>query len=172
MNPVDRRHNHIINLNEVTPSEQSHGKRFAYKTRWLGRANGAKGIGCSWYEVPPGKCAFPKHFHCANEEALFILEGKGTLVIGKDTVEVGAGDYVTLLPGPDHAHLLTNTGSEPLRYLALSTLITTEVVGYPDSKKIGAASVFWKGDKPEIWVRQIHLEQNQAGYYDGEDEVE
>src|SRR2546427_13010010 len=66
------------------------------------------------------------------------LEGEGSARIGDATVRLRAGDYVTFPTGPESAHILTNTGAGPLRYLCFSTLPTTEVVGYPDSKKIGA----------------------------------
>src|SRR6185503_12001505 len=90
-------------------------------------------------EVEPGRAAFPHHFHCVNEESIYVLEGEGALRIGKDTVAVKAGDYVTFPTGPDFAHQLKNTGTQNIRYLRFSTLSSAEVVGYPDSKKIGAA---------------------------------
>jgi len=49
---------------------------FAFRRKRLGAAAGGKGIGLSWFELPPGKKAFPSHFHLANEEAMFILEGE------------------------------------------------------------------------------------------------
>jgi uncharacterized cupin superfamily protein len=167
---TQRRHKHVINVDEVEPQTTTEGARFGFTTRGLGRATDARGIGCSWYEVAPGRAAFPRHWHAANEEALFVLEGEGTLRIGDDQVRVGRGDYVTLPTGPEAAHKLTNTGPGPLRYLCFSTLVPTEIVGYPDSKKIGAA-VF---DPTSRWaapprVRMIVREDAQVGYYEGED---
>ena len=83
-------------------------------------------------EVEPGKTAFPFHFHSAIEEALYILEGKGTLRVGADKVEVRAGDYVGLPPGPEYTHALTNTGTGALRYLTMSGP-ATPVVASPQS---------------------------------------
>jgi uncharacterized cupin superfamily protein len=161
-----RRHPHVANLSEVEPRTASQGSRFAFTTRWFTRATGAKGIGCSWFEVPPGKTAFPAHYHCANEEAAFILEGEGTLRFGGQTVLLRAGDYVTFPVGPDAAHEIVNTGSAPLRYLGISTLAPVEIVGYPDSKKIGAAASSGFGEPP--WIRAIHRQDDTVGYYDGE----
>ncbi|MFN7135312.1 MAG: cupin domain-containing protein [Myxococcales bacterium] len=166
---TSRRHPNIVNLSELPPTEVNHGERFAYRTQWLGRATGATGVGCSWFEIPPGKCAFPKHYHCANEEALFVLEGTGTLQLGEEKHALRAGDYVTFPPGPEHAHLLVNTGEVPLRYLALSTLVRTDVVGYPDSKKLGVMSVKVENGQPRFLVRQLVREGESLDYYDGEE---
>jgi uncharacterized cupin superfamily protein len=166
-----RRHPNVVNLSEVEAQSQSTGTKFGSSSRRLGAATGAQGIGCSWYEVPPGRAAFPRHYHCANEEALFVLEGEGSVRIGEDTVPVRQGDYVTFPTGPKHAHQVRNTGTAPLRYLSFSTLQAVEVVGYPDSKKIGAraAPTPEAAMKGEHWMRFVAFESSQAGYYDGED---
>jgi uncharacterized cupin superfamily protein len=67
--------------------------------------------------------------------------------------------------GPAHTHQLLNTGNGPLRYLCFSTMQPTEVVGYPDSKKIGAMSYTPAGEpQVRIMVRQ----DSGVDYYDGE----
>jgi uncharacterized cupin superfamily protein len=164
--PTPRRHPNVVNLDEVEPRTASHGNRFAFSTRWFTRATGARGVGCSWFEVPPGKTAFPTHYHCANEEGAFILEGEGTVHIGDRAIPVRAGDYICFPVGPDAAHQIMNTGRGPLRYLAFSTLLPTEVVGYPDSKKLAAQSRPAFGQPP--WANHIFRLESAVGYYDGE----
>jgi uncharacterized cupin superfamily protein len=169
MSPAGRRHPNVVNVSELEPKAASKGTRFGFSTRTLGYETGARGIGCSWYEVEPGRTAFPSHYHCANEEAVFVLEGEGTLRIGTASVPLRTGDYVTLPPGPAHAHQLVNTGSGPLRYLALSTLHTTEVVGYPDSGKIGVRAA--PNDESmfkQPWLRELFRQGTGVDYYDGE----
>ena len=165
----ERRHPHVVNLDEIEakPSMATAGTRFGSMTRQVGDPAGGKQIGCSWYEIAPGKTTFPFHWHAANEEAVFVLEGEGTLRIGEARVPIRAGDYIATPPGPETPHQILNTSSAPLRYLCFSTMHNVEVVGYPDSKKIGAAARPPGVFKP--WVRQLHLEENQKGYWDGED---
>jgi uncharacterized cupin superfamily protein len=165
MTDTPRRHPNVVNIAELQPQGFSRGGRFALQNRPLGRATGARGIGCSLYEVPPGRTAFPHHFHCANEESLYILAGTGTLRIGPEQVPVRAGDYATFPVGPAQAHQLINTGTDTLRYLCFSTLLSTEVVGYPDSGKT-AAMAYGAGDQP--WVRAIFRNDSAVDYYDGE----
>jgi uncharacterized cupin superfamily protein len=166
MPDATRRHPNVVHLSEVEPRTVSAGTRFGFTTRWFTRATGAQGVGCSWFEVPPGKTAFAMHYHCANEESTYVLEGEGTLRIGGQTLEIRAGDYMTFPVGPDAAHEIVNTGSTPLRYLAFSTLLTTDVVVYPDSGKISAMAAPRFGEAP--WVRATFRESEQVGYYDGE----
>ena len=167
----ERRHAQVVNLTEVESRSIGMGSKFGASIKQIALPTGARGIGCSWYEVPLGKAAFPHHFHCANEEAIFVLDGEGTMRIGNDTVAVRSGDYITFPIGPQSAHQLRNTGTQALRYLCLSTMSTAEVVGYPDSKKIGAAAAPSMNAAliGEGWVRFLAFEGTSANYYDGED---
>jgi len=170
--PEGRRHPQVVNIDEVPFDEQQQGG-FGFRRRRLGPAAAARSMGCSYFEVAPGKTAFPYHFHSAFEEAMFILEGTGTLRVGKDQVTVRSGDYVALPPGPETAHALTNTGTAPLRYLALSgaaITMTLDVVSYPDSKKISfAAGVDPTKGLRSGWAFKVVKESTpNAGYYEDE----
>ena len=77
------------------------------------------------YEVPPGKRAWPYHYHLANEEAVYVLE---------------AGDRVALKKGEAGAHGVINTSEVPLRYLYFPTMAEPDVLVYPDSRKIGISA--------------------------------
>ncbi len=164
-----KRHPNVINVDEVEPRTMEKGSRFGASIRTVGRASGATELGCNHFEVAPGRSAFPRHFHCAIEEALFILEGTGTLRIGEAQVVLRPGDWVTLLPGPDGAHQVVNDGEGPLRYLCLSSKARADVVGYPDSNKVGAMASPGPDFFAEPWVRGIFNADAQVGYYDGEE---
>jgi uncharacterized cupin superfamily protein len=139
---------------------QDHGN-FVFKRKRLGAEVGARGLGTSWFEIPPGKKAFPFHFHLANEEAIFVLEGEGTLRSGGEEQPLRPGDYVSFPPGPP-GHQVLNRGAVPLRYLALSTMIEPEVAIYPDSNKVGFIA---RGQG----LSSVYKEESAADYYDGEE---
>lgn len=156
---MERRHPNVANIDEVPAQEQRKGK-LGHRVRRLGTPAGSRALGCSYLEVAPGMTAFPRHFHSLLEEALYILEGTGTLRTGEAEVSVRAGDYIAFPPGPDNAHALANSGAEPLRYLALSspaTPVTADILGYPDSKKIAFASGVdpAKGMRGGTWLMKI-----------------
>ncbi len=131
----------IINIDDLEGSyELKHGDRFEAKLASVGPLIGAKKLGYNLTVVAPGKRAFPFHNHHANEEMFMILGGEGTLRFGSEEHPVRTGDIIACPPGgPEVAHQLINTGSDELRYLAVSTLIDTDVYQYPDSGKFGAS---------------------------------
>ena len=98
-----------------------------------------------------------------------MLEGTGNLRIGEEVVAVGPGDYATFPIGPEASHQLTASGEGPLRYLCFSTLRTPEVVGYPDSDKVGAIAVNPASDGSEVWCAKWFPAEADVDYYDGED---
>jgi uncharacterized cupin superfamily protein len=165
----ERRHRHVVNIDEVAVREEARGG-FGFTARRLGGDAGSRGLGCSHYEIPPGKTTFPYHYHSATEEAVYVLEGTGTVRIGDAKVVIRAGDFVAMPPGPDAAHQVTNTGTVPLRLLALSapaTPVTLDIIAYPDSKKVAYASGVdpTKGMRGPVWIRGLHKEQPPADYY-------
>jgi uncharacterized cupin superfamily protein len=167
--PKERRHPNVVNVDEVEGRPAEIGSKMgATSMRSLGWATGARTTGCTYYEVGPGKTAFPYHFHCIVEETIFVLEGEGSLRIGSDTVPVRAGDYASFPVGPKAAHQ-RNTGAGVLRYLCFSDLSHADIVAYPDSKKLGAMAVppGERGSAP--WVQLMVREGSAVDYFEGED---
>jgi len=165
---MSRKHPNIVNILDLEPRIEERGEKFGYSARRLGVEVGAKSIGASYFEVPPGKQAFPHHFHTANEEAVFVIEGKGRMRIGQDEIDIVAGDYIGLPVGPDHAHSIRNTSNSALKILCISTLHPVEVVGYPDSRKVAVAAAPEVSKTPTPWMRFIIKEQASVDYYEGE----
>lgn len=167
----ERRHPHVVNVREVSPVESAKGDAYAFARRQLGAAAGSVQLGCSYMELPSGKKAWPRHWHAANEEALFILEGEGTLLVGDERVPLGAGDYVALPVGPDAAHQLHNTSAAPLRYLAFSTMLPTDITVYPDSNKVALfAGAAPGGDKRKRVLDDVLPRGARVDYWSGEAE--
>ena len=131
------RHKHVINIKDIEEKEVDVEDKFHHAVKGLGSSTGGEQLGCSYFRVAPGKYAFPLHSHFANEEAIYVLEGSGTLTIGGDDIQVSAGDYASMPTGRKYAHKLVNTGDTDLVYLCLSTNIVPEVTEYPDSGKVG-----------------------------------
>ena len=69
-----RRRPQVTSLNEVESRNVGVGSKFGVSMKSLAAPTGLRGTGCSWYEMPPGKAAFSHHFHCANEDAIFVLD--------------------------------------------------------------------------------------------------
>jgi uncharacterized cupin superfamily protein len=167
--PMSDRHPSVIHESEVAWADRGNGKKFTVRAKRLGAAAGAKKLGCGLFELPPGGRSFPFHYHLANEEGLFVLEGGGTLRLGEKEVPIRAGDYVAMPVGPAHAHQLINTSSAPLKYLAISTMQEPEVAIYPDSRKAGMLGGSASVDASGQPLRQVVQLADSVGYFDGEE---
>ncbi|GAO03700.1 cupin domain-containing protein [Anaeromyxobacter sp. PSR-1] len=168
MSPT-RRHPHVVNVAEIPQTVTEQGTRFAFRRRQLSAGSGGEQLGCSHMELPPGKTAWAHHFHCANEEAIFVLAGSGLLRLGDAEVRVGPGDYVALPAGPAAAHQLRNDGAAPLQYLALSTMLPTDITVYPDSGKVGLfAGAAPGGPKERRYLAGFTARPEGGAWFDGE----
>ncbi len=132
----------VLNLGQLEWEEVSHGDRFSFRMAPIASRVGAQKLGYRLVEIDPGKRSWPYHFHHANEEMFFVLDGQGTLRLDGNERRVGPGDIVACPAGPHFAHQFYNDTDEPLRMLAVSTMQDPEVVEYPDSAKLGVAAGF------------------------------
>jgi len=111
------------------------------------------------YEIPPGKAAYPYHYHAQNEECFYILSGCGTLKTPAGERPVRAGEFLFFPAGEHGAHKLINTGDVDLVYLDCDVENEVDTAFYPDSGKIG------------IWgmgINQVYKTEDQVNYYEGE----
>jgi uncharacterized cupin superfamily protein len=163
-----RRHANVVNIDEIEPrTPPSPGPaRFGASVKRLAVAAGGSKLGANLFQVPAGKTAVPHHAHLGNEEAIYLLRGRGTLRIGNDRVEVRPGDWIALPTGEAHAHQLLADQGEELEYLCISTMNEVDVVTYPDSGKLLAA---FGGHPPAGTRKMFRLEDSGVDYWDGED---
>lgn len=130
---------------------------------------GARKLGYNITALAPGKRAFPYHNHRVNEEMFFVLSGKGEIRIGEKTYPIRSGDIIACPPGgPETAHQVINSSDEELRYLAVSTEQSPEIVEYPDSGKFGMLASFTEVDGSPRMFRFIGREEQVVDYWEGE----
>jgi uncharacterized cupin superfamily protein len=159
-----RRHPNVVNRDEVSPMPMNKGKHQMLLRR-LGAPAGGQMLGANFTEVAPGGVSFPFHYHCATEEGLYVVSGRGTARIGAGRVAVRAGDWIAFPIGPEHAHQMINDGAEPLVYLTVSASAQkVDIVGYPDSKKVAATA----GTFEKPIHRWISRDGESVDYWDGE----
>jgi len=162
----------VVNIADVefqarrfaVPSDAA--ERFEARFARIGPLIGAKQLGYNITAVPPGKRAFPRHSHRANEEMFLVLQGTGEVRIGSETYPLRAGDIVACpAGGPETAHQIINTGQEELRYLAVSTQRAPEIWEYPDSGKFGVIADF--GPPGDAFWHFFRLD-SAVGYWEDE----
>lgn len=159
----------ICSLSEV-PGEVLKTPGTFCKKRWrLAKAAGGERLGCSFYELQPGEKSWPYHYHLGNEEALFIVAGRGTVRLAGERWPVAEGDYVHLKVGQDGAHQLINDSDAPLRYLCMSTMVEPDITVYEDSGKLGLFAGSAPGGPPEKRRMSRFIEDSEdVDYWAGE----
>jgi uncharacterized cupin superfamily protein len=142
------------------PSGAAARQKFQVERAPLTERLGLSTLGINVTRVEPGKTAYPFHSHRCNDELFFILSGYGELRLGDSRHAVAPGDIIGCpIGGPQTAHQLINTSTEPLHYLSISSNLDPDVCEYPDSAKVG------------VWVKDYgYLTRSDAAvdYWDGE----
>lgn len=100
----------------------------------LGDVTGLTGFGFHIIEVEPGCETTEHHVHHHEDECVYILAGSATAVIGEESFEVGAGDFIGYRKG-GLAHSIRNTGTETLRCIVVGQRLAHDVGDYPYQKK-------------------------------------
>lgn len=145
------------------PTEADPGDPAGYRARMarFGPALGARALGATVYDLPPGQSHSPYHFEYGDEEWLIVLSGRPTVRDPAGEHRLEPGDVVCFPAGPEGAHKVFNAGDEESRVLMFSTRNEPSVAVFPDSDKV---SIEHGPDR-----RQLNLRRSEAvGYWDGE----
>lgn len=154
-----------VNEADLDWAETEHGDT-AFRRKKLAAAAGGVDLGCSLYELPPGKRSWPYHFHTGNEEAIFVLSGTGTLRLGGEEHPIEPGDYATCTADDSGGHQVVNDGDEPLRYLMVSTMCDPDVTVYPEMEKVGVFAGSPPGSDEERVVHGYFRETDDVDYWE------
>ena len=167
--------NPVINLDQLVPQAlPAHyaapgeaGERFAPHCAMIGALIGTRALGCNLTVLAPGKRAFPFHNHRVNEEMFIVIEGSGEIRIGEQRHALRRGDIVACpAGGQETAHQIINNSDGELRYLALSTCLSPEVVEFPDSGKY--AMIVDQADGTTLARRTVGRLGAAVDYWEGE----
>ena len=122
-------------------------------TRTLSDLTGMRRIGIHLVRLEAGRESTQFHYHDADEEFLYVLEGRGIAEIGDEEHEVGPGDFMGF-GAPSAPHALRNPFDEDLVYLMGGERNATDVVHYPR-----IARSMMKGGERRAWVDWDHLHE-------------
>ena len=100
----------------------------------LGDEVGLKNIGIHLISIAPGDKSTELHTHRYEEEAIYVLSGRGTEVMGDTKQKIGPGDFIGF-PAGGVAHETINDGAEPLVCLVIGQRLAQDVVDYPHKGK-------------------------------------
>jgi len=155
----------IVNLDDVTFDDVEEDGLYTSRRARFSDAIGARNLGYNLTVLPPGKAQCPFHSHHGEEEMFLILEGEGELRFGDQRHPIRRHDVIACPPGgADVAHQIINTGTEPMKYLSLSTRVAVDACEYPDSGKVMV--VAGNAGSTKLW--KMFRAENTVDYYDRE----
>ena len=102
------------------------------RKRVLGDAVGLSHFGVNMVELPPGSQSSLRHWHSAEDEFVFILDGVATLVTDEGAQQLGPGMAAGFPAGEANGHHLINNGEQVVRYIEVGDRTEGDEVDYPD----------------------------------------
>ena len=106
----------------------------AGRRRWkLGDAAGLTQFGVNLLRLPPGQWSSQRHWHTAEDEFVFVLEGEAVLVTDAGEEVLRAGDCAGFKAGEANGHHIQNRSDAELVLLEIGTrLAAGDAAHYPD----------------------------------------
>ncbi len=129
---------HVVNVADVREIVHTKGEHWggAFKPLTPSMKHKGGSLGVNQSRLPPGRATCPFHYHAHEDEAFFVLSGRGVLRYGDDVRVIRPGDCISCPAGTKVAHQIANPFDAELVYLAIGTNDPHEVCVYPDTGKV------------------------------------
>ncbi len=98
----------------------------------LGNAVGLTQFGVNLTRLEPGAASALRHWHEAEDEFVYILEGQCALIEDGGETILGPGDYAGFKAGVANGHHLVNKSNGDVLYLEIGSRAPSERAHYPD----------------------------------------
>jgi len=98
----------------------------------LGDAAGLTSFGVNLSRLAPGTWSSQRHWHSAEDEFIYVIEGEVILVTDSGEETLRAGDCAAFRSGDPDGHHLVNKSGQPARVLEVGTTNSQDRCTYPD----------------------------------------
>jgi uncharacterized cupin superfamily protein len=112
--------------------DQFKGRIATREKRALGDSHGLKAFGVNLTTIPPGGWSAQLHWHSREDEFIYIVSGRLTLVTGDGEQVLGPGMAAAFPAGVANGHRLENRTDSPAIYLEVGNRDSADVVQYPE----------------------------------------
>ena len=116
--------------------ELAEGASMPSQRLWISETGGLTQFGAFIEVLAPGTTSSIKHWHSAEDEMVYVLEGQVTLIEGDEETLLGPGDAATFRAGMPVGHCLHNRSSTPTRCLVVGTRAPVDLITYPDHNRL------------------------------------
>ncbi len=118
-----------------------------WKTK-LSDAGGLTQFGFGEVELAPGSATGLYHWHEADDELVYVLEGEVVMVEGGEETLMRAGDCATFKAGVNVGHTFENRSGAPARLLEVGPRGNDETAHYP-----GLDMIYRRAPDNEQWFQ-------------------
>jgi uncharacterized cupin superfamily protein len=101
-------------------------------TLHLSDAGGLTQFGAYLQTIDPGSVTSHRHWHSAEDEFLYVLDGEASVIDDDGRHVLGAGSAACWRHGDPNAHHVRNIGPGPLRILIAGSRAAMDICRYPD----------------------------------------
>jgi uncharacterized cupin superfamily protein len=98
----------------------------------LGNAGGLTDFGVNLMRLPPGNWSSQRHWHSAEDEFVYVLEGELTLIEDGGETVLRAGDWAAFPKGSSNGHHMINKSDALAVYLEVGTRSPADVTTCSD----------------------------------------
>ncbi len=98
----------------------------------IGNAVGLKNFGVNLTTLAPGAQSALRHWHSAQDEFVYILQGEVVLVTDAGEQTLGPGEMAGFAAGVEDGHHLVNLSAVPVVYLEVGDRTAPDRAEYPD----------------------------------------
>jgi uncharacterized cupin superfamily protein len=98
----------------------------------LGNAGGLGDFGVNLMRLPPGNWSSQRHWHSAEDEFVYVLEGELTLIEDDGETVLQAGDCAAFPKNTGNAHHMINKSNVMAVYLEVGSRSPTDVITCSD----------------------------------------
>ncbi|OLP18651.1 cupin [Leptolyngbya sp. 'hensonii'] len=116
----------------IVEESPAHGVGDPNRTLWISEAGGLTQFGALIEVLQPGSRSSNKHWHSAEDEMVYILEGEVMLIEGDTETLLRPGDVATFPAGVPVGHFLENRSTRATRCLVVGTRAPVDTITYPD----------------------------------------
>lgn len=100
--------------------------------RKLGDFFGLTTFGINLTHLAPGAISALLHHHSKQDEFIYVLEGRPTLVLGEQELQMKPGDCIGFRAGEGVAHQLINRSEQAVTYIEVGDRSKGDAVVYPN----------------------------------------
>jgi uncharacterized cupin superfamily protein len=98
----------------------------------LGNAVGLDQFGVNLTRLKPGSQSSMRHWHAAEDELVYVIEGEVVLCENDGETILGPGEAAGFKAGVANGHCLINRSAQDAVFLEIGTRSAREQVDYPD----------------------------------------